>query len=99
MAIKTYFATFFSLFFLFILIAPTLVLINSNEEAKTVVFSLDNEKKDVEDVKEFFELVINQTHSQDGRLLKRHHSLSFEFYNKTLSEIHLENTSPPPERT
>ena len=45
MTIKTYFATFFSLFFLFILIAPTLVLINSNEEAKTVVFSLDNEKK------------------------------------------------------
>ena len=97
MAIKTYFAFLFSFFFLFILVAPTIVLLNSNEEVTTVVFSLEEENKDIEDVKEFIELVFDQTHTHNARLFITHQALSFMFYNKTLSEIHLENTSPPPE--
>ena len=97
MAIKTYFAFLFSFFFLFILVVPTDVLLNSNEEVTTVVFSLEEENKDIEDVKEFIELVFDQTHTHNARLFIKHQVLSFVFYNKTLSEIHLENTSPPPE--
>lgn len=97
MAIKTYFAFLFSFFFLFILVVPTVVLLNSNEEVTTVVFSLEEENKDIEDVKEFIEFVFDQTHTHNARLFIKHQGLSFVFYNKTLNKIHLENTSPPPE--
>lgn len=97
MTIKTHFTFLFSFFFLFILVAPTVVLLNSNEEVTTVVFSLEEENKDIEDVKEFIEFVFDQTHTHNARLFIKHQVLSFVFYNKTLSEIHLENTSPPPE--
>jgi len=97
MAIKTYFAFLFSFFFLFLLIVATGVLVNPNEELTTVVFTLEEENKDIEDVKEFIEFVFDQTHTHNARLFIKHQVLSFVFYNKTLNKIHLENTSPPPE--
>ena len=97
MAIKTYFAILLSFFFLFILVAPTIVFLNSNEEVATIVFSLEDENKDIEDVKEYIEFVLDQTHTHNACLFIKHQLLSFVFHNKTLSEIHLENTSPPPE--
>ena len=97
MAVIKCFALLFSFFFLFTLVAPTLELLISNEEVSTVVFSLEEENKDIEDVKEFIELVFDHTYSQNAHLFSTHQSLSFVFYNKTISEIHLDNTSPPPE--
>ena len=68
MTIKTHFTFLFSFFFLFILVAPTIVLLNSNEEVSTVVFSLEEENKDIEDVKEFTELDFNKTHYSQMRV-------------------------------
>jgi len=91
-------AFLYSLFFLLIIVGPTLALFHSNDEVSTVVISLEQETetKDIEDVKEFTELDFNKTHSQDAHSFITQQSLSFVFYNKALSETHLENTSPPP---
>ena len=75
MTIKKYFALLFSFFFLFILVAPTLVLLSSNVEVTAVVFSLEEENKDVEDVKEFIEVVFDKTYSQNTHLFVTHPSL------------------------
>jgi hypothetical protein len=89
----------FSLFFLLNIAGPTLVLLHSDCELSTMIISIDKESetKDIEDVKEFTELDFNKTNLQDSNPYAKYHSLSFVFYNKTLSEIHLETISPPPD--
>ena len=87
------------LFFLLNIVGPTLVVLHSNVEVSTVVVSLEKETetKDIEDLKEFTELDFDKTPLQGTHSFITQQSLSFVFYNKTLSEIHLENILPPPE--
>ena len=94
-------AFLYSLFFLLNIMGPTLVLLSSNDEVSTVVIALEQETetKDIEDVKEFAELDFYKTHFLNAHLFRTDQSLSFMFYNKDLSETHLENTSPPPKFT
>jgi len=88
----------YSLFFLLIIVGPTLALLHSNDEVSTVVISLEKEAetKDIEDIKEFTELDFDKTHFLNAHLFRTDQTLLFVFYNTTLSETPLENTSPPP---
>ncbi|MDC1265840.1 hypothetical protein N8009_03515 [Flavobacteriaceae bacterium] len=91
-------AFLYSLFFLLIIVEPTLELLQSNDEVSTVVITLEQETetKDIEDVKEFAELDFDKTHFINAHLFRTGQTLLFVFYNTTLSEMPLENTSPPP---
>lgn len=84
------------LFFLLNIVGPTLVLLNSNTELSVVIFSLENESEtnEVEDIPEF---VFSKTQPHDTTLHESNQSLLFDFYNNSLSEIHIEHISPPPE--
>lgn len=72
------------------------MLLNPNNEMSTVVISLEKESetKEVEDVNVY---VFNKTPLRDVNPFVRNQSLLFVFYNKTLNEIHLETSSPPPD--
>ncbi len=98
MTITKLLAFIFSVFFLFILVTPTLMFLNSNEELSNLVMSLEEEteKKDIENVKELTEGVFNEIGHYNPFLCTATKSISFTVYTRTLGEIHLENTSPPP---
>jgi hypothetical protein len=98
MTITKLLALVFSVFFMFILVAPTLVLLNSNEELSCLVMSLEEEteKKEIEDVKELTEVTFNDNSHHNAYLSITTKSLSFLFFTRAHGEIHLENTSPPP---
>ena len=98
MTITKSLAFVFSVFFLFILVTPTLMLLNSNEELSSLVMSLEEEteKKDIEDVKELAEGTFNDVGHYNTFLCTATKTLSFTLYTRTLGEIDLENTSPPP---
>ncbi len=91
-------ALMFSVFFLFILTAPTLMLLNSDKKAPSIVVSLEKEteQKDIEDIKEFAELDFDNTQVLNACLFRTHQSLSFVFHSKAPVETPLKNTSPPP---
>ena len=78
---------------------PLLLLLHSNNELTTVVVSLEQESetKDIEDVKEFAELVFDKTPPQDANPLPSDQYVSFLFYNKMPLKIYLETISPPPD--
>ena len=98
MTITKYCSFFCSLFFLLNVVEPTLVLLSSNDELSTVVITLENEtEKDIEDLKDLNEFDVDKTPFQKVNLILKRQLLSFVFCNKSLGEIHLENTSPPPE--
>ena len=62
MKFANYYSLVFSVFFLFVLLAPTIVLLNSDKETFSVEVILEEtEKKDVEDIKEFVELDFDKT--------------------------------------
>ena len=98
MKFAKYLALLFSVFFLFILTAPTLVLLNSDKKTPSIVVSLEKEteQKDVEDIKEFAELDFDNTQALNACLFRIYQSLVFVFVNKAPTEITLKNTSPPP---
>ena len=99
MKFANYYSLVFSIFFLFVLIAPTIVLLNSDKETFSVEVILEEtEKKDMEDIKEFVELDFDKTNVLNTSLFGTFHSLSFVFHNEPSFETHLENTSPPPKR-
>ena len=99
MKFANYYSLVFSVFFLFVLIAPTIVLFNSDKETFSVEVILEEtEKKDIEDIKEFVELDFDKTNVLNTSLFGTFHSLSFVFHNEPSFETHLENTSPPPKR-
>ena len=99
MKFANYYYLVFSVFFLFVLIAPTIVLFNSDNETFSVEVILEEtEKKDMEDIKEFVELDFDKTNVLNTSLFGTFHSLSFVFHNEPSFETHLENTSPPPKR-
>tara|TARA_B110000902_G_scaffold51693_1_gene59586 strand:+ start:95 stop:400 length:306 start_codon:yes stop_codon:yes gene_type:complete len=91
-------AFLYSLFFLLNIVGPTFALLHSNDEVSTVVNTLEQETetKDIEDIKEFAELDFDKTHFLNAHLFRADQTLLFLFYNRTLSERPLENTSPPP---
>ena len=91
-------ALMFSVFFLFILTAPTLMLLNSDKKAPSIVVSLEKEteQKDIEDIKEFAELDFDNTQALIASLFGIYQSLSFVFHNKAPIDTPLKNTSPPP---
>tara|TARA_B110000967_G_C18788109_1_gene511858 strand:- start:15 stop:248 length:234 start_codon:yes stop_codon:yes gene_type:complete len=74
------------------------MLLNSNEELSSLVMSLEEEteKKDIEDVKELAEGTFNDVGHYNTFLCTATKTLSFTLYTRTLGEIDLENTSPPP---
>ena len=99
MQFANYYSLVFSVFFLFVLLAPTIVLLNSDKETFSVEVILEEtEKKDIEDIKEFVELDFDKTNVLNTSLFRAFQSLSFVFHNKPPFETHLENTSPPPKR-
>jgi hypothetical protein len=89
----------FSVFFLFVLMAPANVLLNSDKKTSSVVMSLEEEtdKKDIEDIKEFAELDFDKIQTLNTCLFRSHQTLSFVFHSKTPIETPLKNTSPPPD--
>ena len=90
-------AFLYSLFFLLIIVGPTLALLHSNDEVSTVItLEQETETKDIEDIKEFAEFDFDKTHFLNAHLFRTDQTLLFVFYNRILSETHLENTSPPP---
>ena len=99
MTITKSLAFLYSLFFLLNIVGQTLVLLNSNEEASTIVISPEEETetKDIEDVKELAEGMFNEVGYYNTFLSTTTKSLSFTVYARSLVKIHLENTSPPPE--
>lgn len=99
MVVIKHIAPLFSLFFLLNIVGPTLLLLRSNSELATVVVPLEQEPetKDIEDVKEFTELVFNTTHPLNANPLPRDQYVSFLFYSKTPLKIYLETISPPPD--
>jgi len=99
MKFANYYTLVFSIFFLFVLIAPTIVLLNSDKETFSVEVVLEEtEKKDIEDIKEFVELDFDKTNDLNTSLFRIFQPLSFVFHNEPSFETHLENTSPPPKR-
>ena len=81
------------------MIAPTIVLLNSDKETFSVEVVLEEtEKKDIEDIKEFVELDFDKTNVLNTSLFRTFQPLSFVFHNEPSFETHLENTSPPPKR-
>lgn len=99
MKFANYYSLVFSVFFLFVLIAPTIVLLNSDKETFSVEVVLEEtEKKDIEDIKEFVELDFDKTNVLNTSLFRAFQPLSFVFHNEPSFETHLENTSPPPKR-
>ena len=98
MSITKYLALVFSFFFLFILVAPTLVLLNPDQEASILVMSLDEEteKKDIEDIKNLTEVTFNENNHHNAYLSVTAKSISYSIYTRNLINVHLENTSPPP---
>ncbi len=99
MSITKYLTLVFSIFFLFILITPTLLLLNPGQEVSVLVMSLDEEteKKDVEDIKNLTEVTFNENNNHNAYLYVATKSISSSIYSRNLIKIHLENTSPPPE--
>ena len=95
MTITKQLAFFCFLSFLLNVARPTLVLLSSSDEL-TVVLTLETEK-DIEDLKDLNEFDFDKTPFQKVNLTLNRQSLSFVFYNTSLSETPLENTSPPPE--
>jgi hypothetical protein len=96
MKFANYYSLVFSVFFLFVLLAPTIVLLNSDKETFSILE--ETEKKDIEDIKEFVELDFDKTNVLYTSLFRAFQSLSFVFHSEPLFETHLENTSPPPKR-
>ena len=87
-----------SLFFLLNSAIPTLVLLSPSDELSTIVIPLENEtEKDIEDLKDLNEFDFDKTPFQKVNPTLNRQSVSFVFYNTSLSETSLENTSPPPE--
>jgi hypothetical protein len=96
MKFANYYSLVFYFFFLFVLLAPTIVLLNSDKETFSILE--ETEKKDIEDIKEFVELDFDKTNVLNTSLFRAFQSLSFVFHSEPLFETHLENTSPPPKR-
>lgn len=98
MTVTKYCFFLFSLFFLLNVVGPTLVLLNSNDALLTIVLPLENEsEKDIEDLKDLDEFDFNKAPFNNVNPILIRQALSFVFFNNSLGEIHLENTSPPPE--
>lgn len=98
MTLSKYCSFFYSLFFLLNVVGPTVALLSSSEKVLTVVILVENEtENETEDLKDLNEFDLDKTVFQNMNPTLNRHSLFLVFFNSSLGDVHLENTSPPPE--